>query len=112
MKRALLLIIVGGLYVLHQDFWFWRAARPLVFGFIPIGLFYHGCYTVATAVVMWLLVKHAWPSHLEEGEGEERGGDGATGLGGDSSSRPPFAPSPVLPVAPPPVAANREGTEK
>lgn len=66
MKRALLLIIVGALYVLHQDFWFWRAARPLVFGFIPIGLFYHACYTVATALVMWLLVKHAWPSHLEE----------------------------------------------
>jgi Protein of unknown function (DUF3311) len=66
MKRALLLIIVGALYVLHQDFWFWRAARPLVFGFIPIGLFYHGCYTVATAIVMWMLVKHAWPSHLED----------------------------------------------
>ena len=66
MKRALLLIIVVALYVLHQDFWFWRAARPLVFGFIPIGLFYHACYTFATALVMWLLVKHAWPSHLEE----------------------------------------------
>ena len=66
MKRPLLLIIVGALYLLHQDFWFWRAARPLVFGFVPIGLFYHACYTVATAVAMWLLVRHAWPSHLEE----------------------------------------------
>jgi len=103
-KRALLLIIVGGLYILHQDFWFWRAARPLVFGFIPIGLFYHGCYTVATAIVMWLLVKHAWPSHLEEGAGDERGVDGATGRGGEGA--PPF------PTPPPPVAANREGTEK
>ena len=66
MKRALLPIIVGALYVLHQDYWFWRAAYPLVFGFIPIGLFYHACYTVATALVMWMLVRHAWPSHLEE----------------------------------------------
>ena len=66
MKRALLLIIVGALYVLHQDFWFWRAAHPLVFGFIPIGLFYHACYTVVAALVMWMLVRHAWPSHLEE----------------------------------------------
>lgn len=73
MKRALLLIIVVALYVLHQDIWFWRAARPLVFGFVPIGLFYHACYTVATALVMWLLVKHAWPSHLEEEI--ERGAD-------------------------------------
>jgi hypothetical protein len=66
MKRALLLIIVGALYVLHQDYWFWRAAKPLVFGFIPIGLFYHACYTVVTALVMWMLVRRAWPSHLEE----------------------------------------------
>lgn len=66
MKRALLVIMVGALYVLHQDFWFWRAAHPLIFGFISIGLFYHACYTVATAFAMWLLVKHAWPSHLEE----------------------------------------------
>ena len=66
MKRALLLIVVGALYVLHQDLWFWRTARPLVFGFLPIGLFYHACYTVVTAAVMWLLVNYAWPSHLEE----------------------------------------------
>jgi len=69
MKRALLVIIVGVLYVLHQDFWFWRAARPLVFGFLPVGLFYHACYTVATVLVMILLVRIAWPSELEEGVG-------------------------------------------
>ena len=44
------------LYVLHQDFWFWREARPLVFGFLPIGLFYHAAFTVASAGVLWLLV--------------------------------------------------------
>ena len=55
----------GALYVLHQDSWFWRTANPLVFGFIPIGLFYHGCYTLATAFALLLLVKHAWPSELE-----------------------------------------------
>jgi hypothetical protein len=65
MKRILLVVAVVGLYALHQDFWFWRAARPLVFGFIPIGLFYQGCFSVAAALLMWLLVKFAWPSHLE-----------------------------------------------
>ena len=65
MKRILLVVAVVGLYVLHQDFWFWRTARPLVFGFIPIGLFYQGCFSVAAALLMWLLVKFAWPSHLE-----------------------------------------------
>jgi hypothetical protein len=54
------------LYVLHQDLWFWRSARPLVFGFLPIGLFYHAAFTVATSAVLWLLIKVAWPSHLED----------------------------------------------
>jgi Protein of unknown function (DUF3311) len=71
MKRTLLVVAVLVLYALHQDFWFWRTARPLVFGFIPIGLFYQGCFSVAASLLMWLLVKVAWPSHLEE-EMEER----------------------------------------
>jgi hypothetical protein len=53
------------LFVLHQDVWFWRDARPLVFSFLPIGLFYHAAFTVACAVVLALLVKLAWPAHLE-----------------------------------------------
>lgn len=66
MKRTLLVIAVAALYALHQDFWFWRTARPFVFGFIPIGLFYHACFAVASSLLMWLLVTYAWPSHLEE----------------------------------------------
>ena len=64
MKTALLTACVV-LYVLHQDFWFWRTAHPMAFGFLPIGLFYHACYTVAVSALMALLVKYAWPSHLE-----------------------------------------------
>ena len=65
MKHTLLAVSCAVLFLLHQDFWFWRTARPLVFGFLPIGLFYHGCYTVAVSLFLWLLVKFAWPSHLE-----------------------------------------------
>ena len=65
MKRILLVVAAVVLYVLHQDFWFWRSARPLVFGFMPIGLFYQGCFSVAAALLMLLLVKFAWPAHLE-----------------------------------------------
>ena len=64
-RRLLLIVAVVALYILHQDFWFWDDARPLVFGFVPIGLFYHGCYAVACAVLMWLLVSFAWPARLE-----------------------------------------------
>ena len=65
MNRILLVVAVVALYVLHQDYWFWRSSY-LVFGFIPIGLFYHACFSVAAALLMWLLVTFAWPGHLEE----------------------------------------------
>ena len=78
MKRILLVIAVIVVYALHQDFWFWRSAHPLVFGFIPIGLFYQACYSVAAALLMWLLVKFAWPAHLEEEiEGQQSQEDSA-----------------------------------
>jgi len=52
-------------YALHQDFWFWRSARPLVFGFLPIGLAYHAAYTIGISFLMLYLVRRRWPSHLE-----------------------------------------------
>jgi hypothetical protein len=61
---------VALLYVLHQDFWFWRDARPLVFGILPIGLFYHVAFTLASSLVLWLLVSAAWPAHLEDRRGD------------------------------------------
>jgi hypothetical protein len=74
MKRALLVLAVAALYVLHQDIWFWNS-KHLVFGVLPIGLFYHGCFSVAAALLMWSLVTFAWPGHLEEEveHREERG---------------------------------------
>ena len=66
MKKYLLAIPAIALYVLHQDLWFWKAARPLVFGFLPVGLFYHGCFSIAACLLMVLLVRHAWPSEIEE----------------------------------------------
>jgi hypothetical protein len=75
MKRALLAAAVLALYVLHQDRWLWASARPLVFGFLPVGLFYHACYCLAASFLMWLLVRFAWPAHLETEAEAARGGD-------------------------------------
>jgi hypothetical protein len=63
-SRILLVPAIGALYVLHQDLWFWRTARPLVFGFLPIGLAYHAAYCVAVALLMWWLTTVAWPAQL------------------------------------------------
>jgi hypothetical protein len=65
MKKALLTLVVLIVYVLHQDVWLFRAAQPLVFGFVPVGLAYHAAYCVLCALLMWLLVRVAWPSRLE-----------------------------------------------
>ena len=67
------IIAVAIVYALHQDVWFWRAARPLVFGFLPVGLFYHAAYTVAVSVLLWVLVRSHWPSHLEATDAAHRG---------------------------------------
>ena len=65
MTTAVAALLVAALWVLHQDFWFWRDARPLVFGILPIGLFYHVAYTVVTSLLLWMLVKMLWPWHLD-----------------------------------------------
>jgi hypothetical protein len=67
LSKFLPALAVAMLYVLHQDFWFWRTARPLVFGFLPIALAWHGAYCIAVALLMWWLTRVAWPSHLDEG---------------------------------------------
>jgi hypothetical protein len=66
LRVILLAAAIVALYALHQDLWFWRTARPLVFGFLPVGLAYHGAYCIAAALLMWALTTLVWPSHLEE----------------------------------------------
>jgi hypothetical protein len=65
MKRTGIVTLVLGIYALHQDFWFWRASEPRLFGFLPPGLWYHGAYTLAISALMVLLIRVAWPSELE-----------------------------------------------
>jgi hypothetical protein len=71
--KWLLALAVAVLYVLHQDVWFWRSARPLVFGVLPIGLAYHAAYAVAASLLLALLVRLAWPAHLETEVDQESG---------------------------------------
>ena len=58
-------LVIAALYVAHQDVWFWRSARPLLAGFLPVGLTYHVAYCLASALLMWALTTYAWPSHLD-----------------------------------------------
>jgi len=53
------------LAVLHQDVWNWDNDR-LVFGFLPMGLAYHAAYSLLAAAFWAVVIKFAWPTHLEE----------------------------------------------
>jgi hypothetical protein len=69
MKNTLLGLATLALYLLHQDVWLWRSARPFVFGFLPVGLAYHALYCLLASLLMLLLVRHAWPARLEREAG-------------------------------------------
>ncbi len=66
-------LIIAGLVVLllilHQDNWFWEN-KTLVFGFLPIGLFWHACLSLAAAATWFLATKIAWPVDDPTGPGK------------------------------------------
>src|SRR5260370_42199080 len=96
MKWMLTLMVVL-VYLLHQALWFWHD-RTLVLGFLPIGLAYHAAYSILAAIMMAVLVRFAWPGHLED-DATGRGGDGEMGRGAESGSGRPVSPSPRPPVS-------------
>jgi hypothetical protein len=71
MKKFLLFVLIAAVYVLHQDYWNWKNAG-LVFGFLPVGLAYHAAYSILATLMMAVLVKCAWPEHLEHIEPEDK----------------------------------------
>jgi hypothetical protein len=60
----LLWVFVLVLVVLHQDNWFWTDDR-LIFGFLPIGLFYHACISIAASAMWWWATIYCWPQGLD-----------------------------------------------
>ncbi|MBI5384702.1 MAG: hypothetical protein HZA90_08425 [Verrucomicrobia bacterium] len=64
-KPWLLTALVLAVFLLHQDFWNWSKADPLVLGFLPVGLAYHAAYCALAALMMLVLVKLAWPADLD-----------------------------------------------
>jgi hypothetical protein len=70
--RKVVAILAIALFVLHQDFWNWSNSS-LVFGFMPVGLAYHACYSLAAAALWAFAIKFAWPSEIVAWADEEDG---------------------------------------
>src|SRR6476646_7442873 len=54
------------LLVLRHDYWFWDTPYPLLFGFLPVGLWWQGLVSLLAAGLMWMMVHFAWPQELED----------------------------------------------
>jgi len=67
-RKVLITALILAVYVVHQDWWNWHRIFPLVFGFLPAGLAYHVAYSILASILMAVLVKLAWPKHLEDTE--------------------------------------------
>ncbi len=80
-KTLLLTLMVIAVYFVHQDSWNWKKSEPLVFGFLPIGLAYQAGYSILAAIMMAVLVRFAWPKHLEDVQPLDKGGKDKTGGG-------------------------------
>ena len=63
---ALLALLAVGVIVLRHDYWNWDTPYPLLFGFLPVGLWWQGVVSILAAILMALMVRFAWPAELED----------------------------------------------
>jgi hypothetical protein len=61
--KYILYVALAGLYLLHNDLFLWND-ECLIAGF-PSGLVYHAGYCLAASLLMFLLVRFAWPAELD-----------------------------------------------
>lgn len=66
--KHLVVVLMALLAILHQDFWWWDD-RTVLFGFLPIGLAWHGGLSLAASLVWWAVVVYCWPEGLEPHSG-------------------------------------------
>ena len=74
MKVKVFLATLVAFALLHQDTWLWNDSR-LVLGFLPSGLVYHAGYSLATAILWAIAIRHVWPGDLEVAAPAENNGE-------------------------------------
>ena len=63
---VLLTLAAVTVLILRHDYWFWDTPYPLLFGFLPVGLWWQGLVSILASVLMALTVRFAWPQELED----------------------------------------------
>lgn len=85
-RAAFLYVVIFVLCVLHQDFWWWEEAEPLVFGFLPIGLAWQLGISLGATLAWLAMVCFAWPAQLDDFDASEA--RAARGLGVHTDGQP------------------------
>ena len=62
----LLTLAAVAVWILRHDYWNWNTPYPLLFGFLPVGLWWQGLVSILAAVLLALMVRFAWPQELED----------------------------------------------
>ena len=70
MRRRMISLILTTIFFLvlflRHDYWNWDTPGYLLFGFLPVGLWWQALVTILASIMMWLMVTLAWPTHLEQ----------------------------------------------
>ena len=62
--KSLVWLLFAVMFFAHQDFWWWDDSS-MVLGFLPVGLAFHGLFSIGCALLGWLAINKAWPTELE-----------------------------------------------
>ncbi len=63
--RKLVYLLIVALAVLHHDVYWWHSHKPLLFGFVPVGLAHHVGISLGAGLVGLLAVKFCWPDGVD-----------------------------------------------
>lgn len=63
---ALLTLAALAVIVMRHDYWFWDTPYPLLFGWLPVALWWQALVSLSACALMWLMVRFAWPQYLED----------------------------------------------
>jgi hypothetical protein len=63
---AFLTLAAIAVLVMRHDYWFWDTPYPLMFGCLPVALWWQAVVSLSACVLMWLMVRLAWPQELED----------------------------------------------
>ncbi len=66
---AVVYLVLLAVYILHNDLWLWSDSS--LFMGLPVGLTYHIAYSLFATVLMYVIVRFAWPAHLDAEEAGE-----------------------------------------